>query len=105
MRISDCSSDVCSSDLEVLGREAGRFLRYICTWDMTRLAPGEGHYAAACREDGGILDDVYVLALTPERYLIVVNASNSPKMKARSEERRVGKECGSKCKSRWSPDN
>jgi glycine cleavage system T protein (aminomethyltransferase) len=67
---------------EVVGPEAGRFLRHICTWDMTRLAPGEGHYAAACREDGGILDDVYVFALTPERYLIVVNASNAPKMRA-----------------------
>ena len=67
---------------EVHGPEAARFLRYICTWDMTRLAPSEGHYAAACREDGGILDDVYVFCLDPARYLIVVNASNAPKMKA-----------------------
>jgi aminomethyltransferase len=65
---------------EVLGADAGRFLRYICTWDMTRLAPGEGHYAAACNASGGILDDVYVFCLDPERYLIVVNASNAPKM-------------------------
>src|SRR3990170_8384956 len=50
---------------ELHGPEAGRFLRYVSTWDMTRLAPGEGHYAAACREDGGILDDIYVFALTP----------------------------------------
>jgi aminomethyltransferase len=67
---------------EVHGADAGRFLRYICTWDMTRLAPGEGHYAAACNETGGILDDVYVFCLDPARYLIVVNASNAPKMKA-----------------------
>ena len=67
---------------EVHGPDAGRFLRYVCTWDMTRLAPGEGHYAAACNERGGILDDVYVFCLTPERYLIVVNASNAPKMRA-----------------------
>jgi aminomethyltransferase len=67
---------------EVHGKDAGRFLAHICTWDMTRLAPGEGHYAAACREDGGILDDVYVFALEPESYLIVVNASNAPKLKA-----------------------
>lgn len=65
---------------EVLGPDAGRFLRFICTWDMTRLTPGEGHYAAACNEAGGILDDVYVFCLAPERYLIVVNASNAPKM-------------------------
>lgn len=67
---------------EIHGPDAARFLRYICTWDMTSLAAGEGHYAAACRPDGGILDDVYVFCLTGERYLIVVNASNAPKMKA-----------------------
>jgi aminomethyltransferase len=67
---------------EVHGPDAARFLRYICTWDMTRLAPGEGHYAAACRDDGGIRDDVYVFCVAPERYLIVVNASNAEKMSA-----------------------
>lgn len=66
---------------EVLGAGAGPFLRHICTWDMTRLQPSEGHYAASCNESGGILDDVYVFCLDPERYLIVVNASNAPKMK------------------------
>jgi aminomethyltransferase len=67
---------------EVQGSDAGRFLRYVCTWDMTRLAPGEGRYAAVCNERGGILDDVYVFCLAPERWLIVVNASNAPKMRA-----------------------
>jgi aminomethyltransferase len=64
------------------GPDSGRFLRYICTWDMTRLAPGEGHYAAACNDRGGLLDDVYVFCLAPERYLIVVNAANAAKMRA-----------------------
>ena len=66
---------------EIHGPDAARFLRYICTWDMTRLEPGEGHYSAACNEAGGILDDVYVFCLDPERYLIVVNASNADKMR------------------------
>jgi aminomethyltransferase len=65
---------------EVHGPEGGRFARRVSTWDMTRLAPGEGHYSAACREDGGILDDIYVFCLDPERYLVVVNASNAEKM-------------------------
>ena len=30
-------------------------------------------------------------------------AANSPYYKIRSEERRVGKECVSTCRSRWSP--
>src|ERR1700674_2806192 len=67
---------------EVRGPDSSRFLRYLCTWDMTRLKPGEGHYAASCNERGGILDDVYVFCLAPERWLIVVNASNAPKMRA-----------------------
>ena len=75
---------------EVHGPDAGRFLRYICTWDMTRLAVGEGHYAASCNEAGGILDDVYVFCLAVERWLIVVNASNAPKMRRWMEEH-VGK--------------
>ncbi|MEX1195432.1 MAG: glycine cleavage system aminomethyltransferase GcvT [Dehalococcoidia bacterium] len=66
---------------EVHGPDAARFLRHVCTWDVVSLAPGEGHYAAACREDGGILDDVYVFSLDGERFLIVVNASNAPKMR------------------------
>ena len=72
---------------EVHGVEAGRFLRYVSTWDMTRLSPGEGHYSAACREDGGILDDIYVFCLEPERCLVVVNALNAAKMKGWIAER------------------
>jgi len=66
---------------EVQGPQAGCFLRYVCTWDVARLSPGEGHYAAVCREDGGILDDVYVFCLAPERYLQVTNAVNAGKIR------------------------
>jgi len=66
---------------EVHGPDAGRFLRHVSTWDMMRLTPSEGHYSATCREDGGILDDIYAFCLAPERYLVVVNASNAKKMK------------------------
>lgn len=72
---------------ELHGAGAGPLLRYLCTWDVMRLAAGEGHYATMCREDGGILDDVYVFALEPSpspsaRYLVVVNAANAAKIKA-----------------------
>lgn len=66
---------------EVHGSDAARFLRYVNTWGMTTLKPGEGHYSAMCREDGGILDDVYAFCLQPERYLLVVNAANAPKIR------------------------
>src|SRR3546814_2440829 len=67
MRISDWSSDVCSSDLEM--RWLGS-TKIGCA--STRSFPSR---MAAPKTTG----------------------------KARSEERRVGKECVSTCRSRWSP--
>src|SRR3546814_9163491 len=54
-------------------------------------------------EDGGV-------EVTVEEGVVAVGgaASGSPRpryIRRRSEERRVGKECVSTCRSRWSPDN
>ncbi len=67
---------------ELIGPEAAALLRYDCTYDMTRLSPARGHYAAACRPDGGIMDDVYVYCLAEDRYLLVANASNAGKIRS-----------------------
>jgi aminomethyltransferase len=66
---------------EIRGGDAARFLRYVCTYDMTRLPPGKGHYAAVCRPDGGIMDDVYVFCMEEERYMFVANAANADKIR------------------------
>ena len=66
---------------ELTGPQAAALLRRVCTYDMTRLQPGQGHYAAVCNPEGGIMDDVYVYALAPERYLLVANASNAEKIR------------------------
>jgi aminomethyltransferase len=63
--------------LTVEGPDAAAFLRSVCTYDVTRIAVGEGHYALVCREDGGILDDIYVFRPDEERFLVVVNAANA----------------------------
>jgi aminomethyltransferase len=65
---------------EIRGPKAAAFLRYLCTYDLTRLSPGQGHYAAVCRPHGGILDDVYVYCLAADRYILVVNAANVDKV-------------------------
>jgi len=65
---------------EVTGPQAAALLRHVCTYDMTRLQPGQGHYAAVCRPEGGIMDDVYAYALAAGRYLLVANASNAGKI-------------------------
>ncbi len=65
---------------EIRGPKAATFLRHICTYDLTRLSPGQGHYAAVCRPDGGIMDDVYVYCLAADRYILVANAANVDKV-------------------------
>ena len=86
--------------LEVTGPDAAPFLRSLVTYDIARLAVGEGHYALVCQEDGGILDDVYVFRLAPagggsasaeggrplasggdERFLMVVNSANADRIR------------------------
>jgi aminomethyltransferase len=66
---------------ELLGPEAAAFLRHVCTYDMTSLQPGQGHYSAVCRPDGGIIDDVYVYCLASDRYLLVANAANADRIR------------------------
>src|SRR3546814_20945225 len=82
MRISDWSSDVCSSDLSgvigFVGIVAPHLLRLGMGPEHRYLLPG-------CALLGGI---------------VTVAADM-----VRSEERRVGKECVSTCRSWWSPDH
>jgi len=83
--------------LAVDGPDAAAFLRSLCTYDVTRIAVGEGHYALVCRDDGGILDDIYVFRPAPagggsasggdERFLVVVNAANAQRIGERARER------------------
>src|SRR3546814_8622070 len=76
MRISDWSSDVCSSDL-----------------DRSRLSLNPSHKGSAGSDHA------------PPSSITSVGKARSPSALSptRSEERRVGKECVSTCRSRWSP--
>src|SRR3546814_5248231 len=91
MRISDWSSDVCSSDLRV---------HVMRPDDETNDADGDhriGHAEIAkhrlAREGRDDLAD----------HAEAGNDENVNFRVTRSEERRVGKECVSTCRSRWSP--
>src|SRR3546814_2962891 len=86
MRISDWSSDVCSSDLQVLIPLAAH------------LAPEESRG----RVVGGIMGGL-LLGILLARPISSVVADHFGWRAMRSEERRVGKECVSTCRSRWSP--
>src|SRR3546814_15608935 len=105
MRISDWSSDVCSSDLLGGARrilDLGRQLRAQDrraharryqdreTEIQHRRLPAEE--TAAAYLDGGQRGEL-------PRY----SRNTAATARTRTEERRVGKECVSTCRSRWSP--
>src|SRR3546814_961624 len=81
VRISDWSSDVCSSDLTSLN------------WTMPELVNSKvGSLPGTSDAEGTIA--------WPRA---AKKARKSLRISARSEERRVGKECVSTCRSRWTP--
>src|SRR3546814_4110179 len=78
------------------------------------LRPDRNHDLRAFRPGPGLLFDLRALALPPdvaspeesqpESALVLEMTLRAPhRARKRSEERRVGKECVSTCRSRWSP--
>src|SRR3546814_12370552 len=105
MRISDWSSDVCSSDLMLFG--------------INKVGKGL-HFAATCAVAiGTFISAFWILSVnswmqTPTGFEMGANGQFlpgeswpaiifNPSFPYRSEARRVGKECVSTCRSRWSP--
>jgi aminomethyltransferase len=66
-------------EVELRGPRAAQAVQRIVTNDVGKLAPGAALYTAACLPSGGIVDDLIVYELDPERFLIVVNAGNIAK--------------------------
>src|SRR5919201_385332 len=63
-------------ELEVEGPAARELLQSVLSNDLHRLEPGKAQYTLLTNEDGGIVDDLIVYELSPERFLLIVNASN-----------------------------
>src|SRR3546814_13248362 len=107
MRISDWSSDVCSSDLNIedvsarVAQQARSFTGLVASAGQVndsnrRIATAAGDAREKAAQTAGsvraseetvrnAVDDIHAL------------------VEASSEERRVGKECVSPCRSRWAP--
>src|SRR3546814_20232130 len=109
MRISDWSSDVCSSDLH-------RHFSYgLARYEYDRFSGFDYEFTAAAglgrhlvREPG----HEWTVTLGPsfrkarpsdEQNVDRALGARFTNLLSRSEERRVGKECVSTCRSRWSP--
>jgi len=68
--------DICHmGEVWVRGPGAETFLNGTLTNDVSRLASGQGQYTLMCREDGGVVDDLYVYRTGTEEFLLVINAS------------------------------
>ena len=65
-------------EFEVSGSGAGPWLDSMVTNDVGALEVGQALYSPLCREDAGIVDDLLLYRL-PDRYMVVVNASNIAK--------------------------
>src|SRR3546814_12792544 len=91
MRISDWSSDVCSSDLDEDTADFHAAMKAACDphdpthYPRFRQWADEYFYIPHRQVHRGVGDIFY------------------DHLEGRSEERRVGKECVSTCRSRWSP--
>jgi aminomethyltransferase len=64
--------------VETTGPDAEAFLQRLLSNDVTKIAEGGAQYALLCREDGGVIDDLFTYRLpgTGPRFLTVTNASN-----------------------------
>ena len=60
------------------GERVAAFLDSMLSNSIAALGPWQSTYALLCREDGGVLDDVFVYRL-PDHWMVVVNAANTAK--------------------------
>src|SRR3546814_16988268 len=90
MRISDWSSDVCSSDL------------LECGCQPLAVFPGHEVHGVTQQVDNTGLD-YRLREHRGDRIREALQAVDDGEKDIRSEERSVGKECVSTCRSRWSP--
>src|SRR3546814_14034986 len=115
MRISDWISDVCSSDLHSLAASGYQKLPsgFIIQWgsqSFNRNAYGivtlPIAFPTACTAAGcSVPNEPGYTSQNENPGQVTVVSKTSITVFTRSEERRVGKECVSTCRSRWSPSH
>jgi len=61
------------------GKEVIEFLQYIMINDLNLLEPSKGQYSCMCYENGTVVDDLVYYEENPNRFRMIVNASNIEK--------------------------
>jgi aminomethyltransferase len=65
--------------IETEGPQATAFLQWLLSNDVENVPVGGAQYSLLCREDGGVLDDLFSYRLGPDQWLTVTNAANHAK--------------------------
>ena len=63
-------------EIETEGPRAAELLQRLLSNDVSKIQVGGAQYSCLCREDGGVLDDLFTYRLDDDRNLTVTNASN-----------------------------
>lgn len=66
-------------EVHVEGADAEDYLNYLVSNNVAKLAEGQAQYTVMCNENGGIVDDLVIYRRSRDRFLVVVNASNTEK--------------------------
>src|SRR5580765_677377 len=66
-------------EIETAGPGAEAFLQRILSNDVSKIADGGAQYSVLCKDDGGVLDDLFTYRLADDRFLTVTNAANHEK--------------------------
>src|SRR3546814_17781091 len=102
MRISDWSSDVCSSDLRAVHAAQTRAdaARGERCFEQRRIHIDAANAATGCDIQEQVAGSLVIQSQSPGG---IVALGLHDARAVRSAERRVGQECVSTCRSRWSP--
>src|SRR3546814_2089372 len=106
MRISDWSSDVCSSDLVKITSGGVIYnVGDVVTIPAASVGGRGTGFSAPVTAVTNVANDIYRIKQSAFTSYKIGGSSgwNFVHLTDRSEERRVGKECVSTCRSRWSP--
>jgi aminomethyltransferase len=63
-------------EIETEGPGALDLLQRLLSNDVAKIEVGGAQYSVLCRDDGGVLDDLFTYRLATDRYLTVTNAAN-----------------------------
>jgi len=72
--------------VEVVGPGALGMLQRLVTNDLSRAGVGDARYNLVLNDDGGVIEDLIVYRLGEERFFVVPNASNAPRVLRMLEE-------------------